>query len=1220
MQETKAAQRRNAVREGDVVEKRLSSIRRRLAVVVGVCLVVALPVVGRAATTGSGVVAPGPIDTYAGGGLGNGPARQAGQIPAGVAVAVRGGARYAYVSDTAYHVVRVIDPAGNATVVAGNGLSGYSGDGGPATAARLNNPHGVGVDADGNLYIADTVNHAVREVVPGPDGVVNGGPGETVTTIAGPGVLPGYSGPYAMAVDSRTSPPDIFISDGIVVRRISGSEITIYAGGGSGTNGPAPATDAHFDVVPKGLALDAAGNLFIAAASQVWRVVGAASVDGTHRIDLVVGGGLNPTHPALATAPLNFHDPQGLAARSDPVDPTAVTLYIAATGSHVIYKVAFTFLEVPDAGSMRSTITLEAGKELTPGFRGEGVDVATAKDDSILFDGPGGLALDPDGDLFIADTNNHRLRFINAAGTRRIVTISGPCCGGEGPARTAQLSDSASASLDGAGNLFVADPLNNRVLRVDGVLSADGTHHASTYAGGNFAEELSGGATAATAPLGDGGPATDAVLRSPRGVAVDGAGNLFIADTGHNVIRMVDPSGTISTVAGLCCDVGRYAEGDEGDAKLARLSAPAGVAVDGTGNLFIADTGSSAIRKVDAVPSPDGTRHITTVAGAYREEKCPTVPRCGRDDGNGGDALEAPLLNPLSVAVDQVGDLFIADTYNDRVKKVDAALSADGTHHITTVAGLTTRPAVDTYPPDTAEGDGGSSTLSLLRPTAVALDILGNLFVADNRAIKLKNLNPIPGLSRVRKIDAALSADGTHHITTFAGGGDPPDGLGDTLVSTQAALSGPMGVAVAPGGEVFVSDALQHRVRLVPGNVRLDTDQVGFPPRVLGTTSAPVPLSITNTSASPLSVSTTSAGADSADFAVIADTCAGVELAPATSCSLSLVFSPTAIGERTATLSVTDSGGLSHAATLSGVGLAPPPEVVGPGGGSGGGSGTGVGSGTGTGTGGVGGTVATVVPTPTPLAKGYWLVASDGGIFAFGGAGFFGSTGAIRLNRPIVAMAATPTAKGYWLVASDGGVFAFGDARFFGSTGAIKLNSPIVAMASTPSGKGYWLVAADGGIFAFGDAAFSGSTGAIRLARPIVGMAPTPSGKGYWLVAGDGGIFAFGDAAFKGSTGAIRLAQPIVGMASTPSGAGYWLVAADGGIFAFGDAVFSGSTGAIRLNRPIAGMAATPKGRGYFLVASDGGIFAFGDAVFAGSTGAVKLNSPIVSMLLPRLE
>src|SRR5205807_641131 len=124
--------------------------------------------------------------------------------------------------------------------------------------------------------------------------------------------------------------------------------------------------------------------------------------------------------------------------------------------------------------------------------------------------------------------------------------------------------------------------------------------------------------------------------------------------------------------------------------------------------------------------------------------------------------------------------------------------------------------------------------------------------------------------------------------------------------------------------------------------------------------------------------------------------------------------------------------------------------------------------------------------------------------------------------------------RGYWLAASDGGIFAFGDAAFFGSTGKLKLAQPIVGMAPTPTGRGYWLVARDGGIFAFGDATFFGSTGAMRLAQPIVGMASTPSGRGYWLVARDGGIFSFGDAAFLGSAGALRLNQPSVGLASTP--------------------------------------------------------------------------------------
>jgi len=276
------------------------------------------------------------------------------------------------------------------------------------------------------------------------------------------------------------------------------------------------------------------------------------------------------------------------------------------------------------------------------------------------------------------------------------------------------------------------------------------------------------------------------------------------------------------------------------------------------------------------------------------------------------------------------------------------------------------------------------------------------------------------------------------------------------------------------------------------------------------------------------------------------------------------------------------------------------------------------------------GTVDVTVVTPTgsatlhaaftyvlpPRSGGYWLVASDGGIFPFGNAGGYGSTGNVRLNQPIVGMAALADGSGYWLVAADGGIFPFGNAlnHSYGSAGGIHLNKPVVGMAPTPDGNGYWLVASDGGIFPFGDAGGYGSTGNIRLNQPIVGMAPTPTGHGYWLVASDGGIFPFGDAGGYGSTGNIHLNQPIVGMAATTDGGGYWLVASDGGIFPFGDAAGWGSTGNIHLNQPIVGMAQSGDDGGYWLDAADGGIFPFGDAAGYGSTGNIRLNQPMVGM------
>ena len=219
---------------------------------------------------------------------------------------------------------------------------------------------------------------------------------------------------------------------------------------------------------------------------------------------------------------------------------------------------------------------------------------------------------------------------------------------------------------------------------------------------------------------------------------------------------------------------------------------------------------------------------------------------------------------------------------------------------------------------------------------------------------------------------------------------------------------------------------------------------------------------------------------------------------------------------------------------------------------------------------------ATTAPAPAattpPKVSTYWLVASDGGIFAFGGAGFYGSTGSMALNKPVVGMAGTADSAGYWLVASDGGVFTFGDAGFFGSTGAMSLVKPVVGMAATPTGGGYWLVAADGGIFAFGNAQFYGSTGSIHLNKPIVGMTATPDGKGYWFTASDGGVFAYGTAQFYGSLGNVPQKFPVVAMAATATGKGYWFTNSNGAVTAFGTAVYGGSAPQV-LNKPVVGMA-----------------------------------------------
>jgi hypothetical protein len=259
-------------------------------------------------------------------------------------------------------------------------------------------------------------------------------------------------------------------------------------------------------------------------------------------------------------------------------------------------------------------------------------------------------------------------------------------------------------------------------------------------------------------------------------------------------------------------------------------------------------------------------------------------------------------------------------------------------------------------------------------------------------------------------------------------------------------------------------------------------------------------------------------------------------------------------------------------------------------------------------------TKASLAPNQVSVAYsafGYWMAASDGGIFSYD-APFFGSMGGKHLNEPIVGVAADPKTGGYWEVASDGGLFAF-NAPFFGSMGGKPLNKPIVGMVVTPDGGGYWEVASDGGIFSFGDAKYYGSMGGKPLNAPVVGIAPSHDGGGYFEVASDGGIFNFGDASFYGSMGGKHLNKPVVGISVDQATGGYWEVASDGGLFNF-NAPFFGSPAATPLNKPVVGMASTPDGQGYWETATDGGIFNYGDAFFWGSLGSTTLNAPVVGI------
>jgi hypothetical protein len=241
-------------------------------------------------------------------------------------------------------------------------------------------------------------------------------------------------------------------------------------------------------------------------------------------------------------------------------------------------------------------------------------------------------------------------------------------------------------------------------------------------------------------------------------------------------------------------------------------------------------------------------------------------------------------------------------------------------------------------------------------------------------------------------------------------------------------------------------------------------------------------------------------------------------------------------------------------------------------------------------------------PTPHPSATagpGYWTLAANGNVLAFGNVPRFANAPLATSDRPYIAIASTPSGNGYWTVDVRGDVHAFGDAHDYGGTDTIALNQPVLGIAPTADGKGYWLLARDGGIFSYGNARFYGSTGATRLNSPVIAMASTPGGRGYWLLASDGGVFSFGNARFYGSTGGIHINSPVTSMIATRTGRGYLLLARDGGMFSFGDSQFFGSLPGLGwCPGPTAlSFAPTPNGTGgYWMLLSDGQVLPFGDA------------------------
>jgi hypothetical protein len=585
---------------------------------------------------------------------------------------------------------------GGVYVVAGNGRRGYSGDGGPATKAELNQPFGVRADSAGNAVFADSLNNRVR-VVANKTGTFYGRKmtAGDIYTVAGNGTA-GFAGDGGRATSAELSQPvDVavdltgslviadYFNDRIRVvaaatgtfygqKMTAGDIYTVAGGGTAGLGDGGPATAAEFGALA-GVAVDASGNLVIADRGNL-RVRVVAVKTGTfygtkmtaQDIYTVAGNGTQDSSGNGGPALKAEFTPDGVAADSAGnmliSDVNGNQIRVAAVKSGTFYGKKMT------AGDIYGV----AGNG-TAGFSGDGGPATAAE-----LHNPSDMVADAAGNLVIADPQNERIRVVAAtAGTfygkkmtaDDIYTVAGNgqfgFSGDGGPATKAKMHLPDGVAVDGAGNLVIADSFNNRI-RV--VAESTGTFYGQAMTAGDIYTVAGGG----TAGLGDGGPATSAELAAPGTVAVDGSGNLVIADTQNNRIRVVAvttgmfygqpmTAGDIYTVAGN--GSGLYS-GDGGPAAAAGISAPQAAAVDGAGNLAIADTKDQRVRVV-AVTTGTFYGQAMTAGDIY------TVAGDGTQgfSGDGGPAAAAEVFYPPGVGIDGAGNLLIADG-SGRIREV----------------------------------------------------------------------------------------------------------------------------------------------------------------------------------------------------------------------------------------------------------------------------------------------------------------------------------------------------------------------------------------------------------------------------------------------------------------------------------------------------------------------------------------------------------------------
>ncbi|MFZ3215591.1 MAG: choice-of-anchor D domain-containing protein, partial [Candidatus Acidiferrales bacterium] len=777
---------------------------RRLVFVLPLILAALLPAPSLAQNT---------INTIAGGELPNNVAATAAGLE-GVFGVVRDANANLYVL-TDVGVIYKVTPSGAMTIYAGNITAGYSGDGGPATAALLAEPFAGALDASGNLYFSDSANCVIRKIT-ASTGIITtvvGNGACNYTGDGGPATSAALYGPQGIAFDPAGN---LFIADtdNTVIRKVTASTgiISTFAGNGnSGYSGDGGAATQATLSYPLAVATDANGNLYIAdSQNNAIRLVNS----GTNIITTVAGNGAagysGDGGPA-AGALLNY--PAGVAL------DTAGNLYISDTSNAVIRKVVDGTINTiigngnyafsGDGGPALSAsltnpfaLAVDAAGDVWIAdlwanrirmYSATTLNINTVVGNGSVYDGnaptaaslyfPRNPALDAQGNLYITDEGNNRIRFVSAA-TGLISTVAGtgiPCpyptatCGDGGPAVNAAFYNPKSVGIDPTESyILIADTLDNRLREVDVA-----TGIVTTIAGtGNLGFS------------GDGGPATQAELNSPRGFAYDSAGNLYFPDSSNHRIRMINKAtGIITTVAGSGgvatqsqgCQNGGYS-GDGGPATSAQLDCPLGVAIDSNNNLYIADILNNVVRKVDAK-----TQIITTIVGNGTQGYT----------GDNGPASMATLNQPDRISVNSAGNIFISDTGNGVIRRVDAA-----TQIITTFAGSGTFGF---------SGDGGPAlSAAMAEPTGVVVTDQGNLYVADlyNNRVRIVTLTPgiTIGSTTVAFGNQAINSTSAAQNVTVTNSGDAPLNFNNAFASGDFSVSNSTcGDTLAVGAQCVLS-------------------------------------------------------------------------------------------------------------------------------------------------------------------------------------------------------------------------------------------------------------------------------------------------------------------------------------------------------------------------------------------------------------------------------